>query len=78
MLSLKLSLVWRSRDDDLGCLEDLVVDCIDALPLATAAVACVSQVSYPEVAKVASMLRVSAQVPTDRAFARQLKRKFVD
>jgi len=56
-------------DEELYCLEDAIVDCIEVMPTAGA--------SSPEVGKVARMMLVSAKVPGDAALARQLRRKFV-
>ena len=56
-------------DEELYCLEDAIVDCIEVMPTVGA--------SSPEVAKVTKMMLVSAKVPGDATFARQLRRKFV-
>jgi chromosome segregation ATPase len=56
-------------DEELFCLEDAIVDCIEVLPTAGA--------SSPEVDKVVKMMLVSAKVPGDAMLARQLRRKFV-
>ena len=56
-------------DEELYCLEDTIVDCIEMMPTAAA--------SSPEVEKVAKMMLVSANVPGDATLARQLRRKFV-
>ena len=56
-------------DTELYFLEDGVIDCIEVLPEAPAAM--------PEVATVAKMVMLSEKVPVDATFARQVRRKFV-
>ena len=55
-------------DEELARLEDVVVDCIEVLPAAFAA--------DTGVAKVLRMVLVSERVASDRALARQLRRRF--
>lgn len=55
-------------DEELNSLEDAVVDCIEVLPTAFA--------TDSKVEKVVKMILVSESVTSDKALARQLKRKF--
>ena len=56
-------------DDELFCLEDAIVDCIEVMPTASA--------SAVEVEKVARMVLVSSKVQSDSTLARQLRRKLL-
>ena len=51
------------------CVEDCIVDCIEAMPTAVA--------TDRVVEKVIRMLAVSERVSVDATFARQVKRKFL-
>ena len=56
-------------DDELFCLEDAIVDCIEVMPTAGA--------SAVEVEKGARMVLVSSKVQSDSTLARQLRRKLL-